>query len=65
MSGPSGLLSTANFTHDECVYLYRRCNMHNDLVWLRDETRMCDGELVAIAWYRHVDSGREFWFYKH
>ena len=39
--------------------------MHNDLVWLRDETRMCDGELVAIAWYRHVDSGRAFWFYKH
>ena len=38
--------------------------MHQDLVYLRDETRWCDGEQVPVAIYLHTASGREFWFYK-
>ncbi len=38
--------------------------MHSDLVWVRDGVRWCDGEQVPVAFYKHVASGREFWFYK-
>jgi hypothetical protein len=38
--------------------------MHNDLIFLRHETRFNpNGSEYVVAWYKHRDSGREFYFH--